>query len=555
MADTNLCNEIATAGRAVGLELDPKLVAFTVGYIAALTDNKGLQGSQNSSLMVENIQQMNRLAGYDVVIVCCSNQSQEDYWQRRLESVRGQVMPLSTVVLAVHEDWPGGAGNGLGTLYAYQKAVAKAKAGGLDLNEMLANDASLALFHTAGKGTRLAPLPGSESNNKPAVKLPGVVEIDGKSLPLTILEGVIKQTGVYASCRKGRLSVYWGDQIFIPSKGCSYDANAHVDILAMLGDWPTKEEWVAKGLDQFGLIAVSTEGAAAQVEKVDYDTAEKLLANLGEMASVGTSLGSFSVDSHILQALLGEFQEELAAKEGKLDTDPHFWMPMTLPRDGYIGLMGQKGVEAAKAGAHWDRIEAMVAKFRETTGSKAPIFGAVDVGSNPYWWDYGQIKYFYDNNSKILRGDLEAVAMRLFFGVDEASVRDGVVSLSSTVGGGTQKNSLLVNCNIGTADVEDCILINVSAKSVTGKGVILYNIADEGDVALEEGAVITDVAMPTEDKIVRMYSTVGTNGGKVWNDKVLDSPYSAAEVHKLHQKTDVEVAFKMIQARLAECAP
>ena len=69
--------------------------------------------------------------------------------------------------------------------------------------------------------------------------------------------------------------------------------------------------------------------------------------------------------------------------------------------------------------------------------------------------------------------------MRLFFGVDEASVRDGVVSLSSTVGGGTQKNSLLVNCNIGTADVEDCILINVSAKSVTGKGVILYNIADE----------------------------------------------------------------------------
>ena len=77
--------------------------------------------------------------------------------------------------------------------------------------------------------------------------------------------------------------------------------------------------------------------------KVDYDTAESLLADLGEMAGVGTSLGSFSVDHAILSALLSEFSAELAAKEGKLDTDPHFWMPMTLPRDGYVSLMGQKG--------------------------------------------------------------------------------------------------------------------------------------------------------------------------------------------------------------------
>jgi len=37
-------------------------------------------------------------------------------------------------VLAVHEDWtPDGAGNGLGTLYAYVKARTKAAAAGLDL--------------------------------------------------------------------------------------------------------------------------------------------------------------------------------------------------------------------------------------------------------------------------------------------------------------------------------------------------------------------------------------------------------------------------------------
>jgi hypothetical protein len=260
MSQKGLVADIAAAARAAGLDVNEELVAFTVGYVASLTDKQ--------DTLIQNIQEMNRLAGYDVVVVCCSNQSQEDYWQARLEAVRGQVMPVTSLVLSVHEDWPGGAGNGLGTLYAYQKAVAKAKAGGRDLDQLLRDGASVAMFHTAGKGTRLAPLPGSESNNKPAVKLPGVVEIDGKTMPLTILEGVIKQTGVYAASRGGRLSVYWGDQIFVPNKGCAYKASAHVDILAMLGAWPSKEEWVSKGLDQFGLIAVSQAGAAAQVEKV-----------------------------------------------------------------------------------------------------------------------------------------------------------------------------------------------------------------------------------------------------------------------------------------------
>ena len=76
------------------------------------------------------------------------------------------------MVLAVSEDWaPSGAGNGLGTLYAFQKAclVAKEKAG-VDLKaELEEGKISAALFHTAGKGTRLAPLPASENNNKPGV--------------------------------------------------------------------------------------------------------------------------------------------------------------------------------------------------------------------------------------------------------------------------------------------------------------------------------------------------------------------------------------------------
>ena len=37
--------------------------------------------------------------------------------------------------------------------------------------------------------------------------------------------------------------------------------------------------------------------------------------------------------------------------KGKLDTDPHWWMPMTLPRDGYIALMAKKGVSKTQVWA------------------------------------------------------------------------------------------------------------------------------------------------------------------------------------------------------------
>jgi hypothetical protein len=76
------------------------------------------------------------------------------------------------MVLAVSEDWAaGGAGNGLGTLYAWKKAVQYAKENNkVDLEALMAaGDISAALYHTAGKGTRLAPLPASENNNKPGV--------------------------------------------------------------------------------------------------------------------------------------------------------------------------------------------------------------------------------------------------------------------------------------------------------------------------------------------------------------------------------------------------
>ena len=259
------------------------------------------------------------------------------YWQRRLEAGRGTVVPQSTLIFAVFEDWPGGAGNGLGTLYAWKKACALAtKPGPTQFNLAKAlseGEISCAIFHTAGKGTRLAPLPGSENNNKPGVKLPASLGTGNTSM--SILESVVMQTGVYASSRMGRLSVFWGDQVFIPSAPCIYTPQHHIDILCTLNKMPSAEEWVKKGLDKYGLIACAAgkggkPGESAQVEKVSHATAVRLLSTLGEVTAVGASLGSFSVSAAILSLLMGEFGNELDTKKGKLDTDPGLWMPLTL---------------------------------------------------------------------------------------------------------------------------------------------------------------------------------------------------------------------------------
>ena len=67
-------------------------------------------------------------------------------------------------------------------------------------------------------------------------------------------------------------------------------------------------------------------------------------------------------------------------------------MPLTLPENGYVEMMGAKGVSAEDATAHYARMAKMVEAFTATeAGASMPMFGAVDVGSDTYWWDYGPL--------------------------------------------------------------------------------------------------------------------------------------------------------------------
>ncbi len=67
-------------------------------------------------MVQRNIEYMNRLEGFDVVMICCSSSQQADYWQKRLEKGKGSILPPNCTVLSVEEDWIGGAGNGIFSL-------------------------------------------------------------------------------------------------------------------------------------------------------------------------------------------------------------------------------------------------------------------------------------------------------------------------------------------------------------------------------------------------------------------------------------------------------
>jgi len=500
---------------------------------------------------------------FDVTIICTTDDHQASFWMSKLSSKKNGgssgdgMFPL---VVAVSEDWTssGGAGNGLGTLYAWKKACSYAKEnckGNPDLEELLGKgEISASLYHTAGKGTRMAPLPASENNNKPGVKLPFPKQI-------TVLEAVVRQTGIYASSRKGRLSVFWGDQVFLPPgvENYLYTPTHHADIMCtLLGDTaPTAQEWADQGLDKYGVIAVLKEtgngkvAEAAQVEKVSHETATQMLEQLGTIAQVGPSLGSFSVSAAILKGLCEEYSTELIEKVAKLDTDPHFWMPLTLPEASYVKLMSQKDVDEATSRDHYARMKVFSEKFqKENEDSSMGLFGAVDVGKDACWWDYGLLK-LYSQNTRLLLDDKnpECALLKKFLGITEGP-RVGVYApcnvqfnhsyaFDCNLASGTVTDSVMSRVTAREINADGAIIVNCVAPKITaGKGSILYNLIGDKEITAEPGQVI--VAVTSEDgSSIEIASKMDIDGGKAWKQVVEGNPLSFEQVRNQNMNADI----------------
>ena len=335
-----------------------------------------------------------------------------------------------------------------------------------------------------------------------------------------------------------------------------YKPTHHVDIMCtLLGDTaPTAQEWADQGLDKYGVIAVLKEtdsgkvAEAAQVEKVSHETATQMLEQLGTIAQVGPSLGSFSVSAAILKGLCEEYSTELTEKTAKLDTDPHFWMPLTLPEASYVKLMSQKGVDEETSKVHYGRMKSFSDKFQKDDESSLGLFGAVDVGKDACWWDYGQLK-LYSENSLLLLDDKnpECKLLRKFLGITEGPKEVAESNVE-------YKHSYTFDCQLGSGSVADSVLSNVTAKEISadgaiivnccapkitaGKGAILYNLVGDKEIDAPAGKVI--VAVSKEDgSAMEISSRMDIDGGKAWKQVVEGNPLSFEEVRNQNMNADI----------------
>jgi hypothetical protein len=166
--------------------------------------------------------------------------------------------------------------------------------------------------------------------------------------------------------------------------------------------------------------------------------------------------------------------------------DPHFWMPMTLPEDEYISLMSQKGVAEDESRSHHIRMTKMKDSFM-AANPELGVFGAVDVGNNACWWDYGQLKLYITNNLKLSEEGDDADLLRRFFGVTSRVTNSEVsgvavddkafVSSCKAKSGSVGAHSTIAAVEAEHIQIsEDAIVVNCAAKKiVAGKGAVQLN--------------------------------------------------------------------------------
>lgn len=485
-------------------------------------------------MIKDNLDQMCTLKyGMDILIISVTSPHEEQFWLNRLDQMRGQVIKEHAIVLTVYENWPGGAGNALGTLYAFHQATKKMQEKyGQDLPAKLEQGASVALYHTAGKGTRLAPITGSEYNSKSKIKLAGVLKTKKGDVPITLLEAIIKQTSIFAPHRKHRLSVFWGDQIFIPSQPL-LPTNSDVDLLVKaLPENPTCEEWSQNKYHQYGLVLTGKNQNFKQLEKLSYESFQAL--DLKPKQEIALSLGSFSLSSRFLKALLKEFDSELRAQKGKLDTDPHLWMALNWEKETYLKLRAKQNEPELFSESHYERMQTFKKSF-----SSAPTLTTSQLGSDTYWWDFGNHQSYLNNHLKLIQDSPESKALRTFLDVKPlnfVSDKDLKVQNSLLIGchiqSGTIKNSVCINTLAHHAQLDESVCIDVSAQKIDTKRSILYNVAEKKALSLKS-QIRADHFCKSHGHF-KLYNFFHTP--VAWDQKAKENPLSFASLHQLNQR-------------------
>jgi hypothetical protein len=320
---------------------------------------------------------------FDLLLISCSKEEDANHWEKQLSRT-----------LAITENWEGGAGNALGTLHAIELAERKAQERGLPSPlTLLKEGGKVALYHTAGKGSRMAPLTLAEGGMKAAIKLPAFLP-DGRG-PLSVLEMVIRQTAPLSSLSQGRLSVFWTDQLFLPSHLSWEPPKSDVEVYTIPLPPITPIEFLERNLSSYGLWE--------QNRYLDKLTLDQFQA-LPQPFEGALNLGSFSISYSLLSELLIQYQPELSSRKGKLDTDPDWWKK----------------------------------NLKEKVSPRS-------LGLDTDWWDFGTLESYRKQLQKILLNTPEASRLRALFGIPPSSFRGNSLVLSSDLENCSLNGSILLN--------------------------------------------------------------------------------------------------------------
>ncbi len=200
--------------------------------------------------------------------------------------------------------------------------------------------------------------------------------------------------------------------------------------------------------------------------------------------------------------------------------------------------------------------------LKDRLGTAQPMLGGVDVGSSGYWWDYGTLGDYRDNNLKLLAENAEGEAMRRFFevtdkqqGSDVASVDvdDSSVLLNCNIQGGRVRNSLLVGVTATEIDVENCVLVQVAAPQIGGRGILLYDVIDKRGLCLDPETVLAGVFL--KDGQARVIRTDFSRDGRSdWSQEHSGNGIDYDGLHTANADCDPREILALKRAAFAELA-
>jgi len=183
---------------------------------------------------------------------------------------------------------------------------------------------------------------------------------------------------------------------------------------------------------------------------------------------------------------------------------------------------------------------------RKDSSKHKLLFGPVNVGSTSYWWDYGQVITYYNNNIKLTnKVNHESIVMRKFYSIPDqcgdSKLDDGhSVILGCNIKKGQVVNSVLIGVSADEVNVTNSIVVNCSASSIEGKKILLYNVVDSVVVLPDSTNVRADAFLPKgKSKHVKLHTDMHRSVGDDWSANLHFNSHTFADIYSLNRDEDM----------------